>query len=76
MRVDSRVHRWAGGLLFHHVDSFTVRTNPGRAIGDAPFILGKTFRADFKTATATPAEWFFLFAAVAMIFLIPAPPSA
>ena len=46
------------------MNPFAVRTDPGRAVADAPFVFGKAFRADFKTTGATPAKGLFLFATV------------
>jgi hypothetical protein len=62
--------------LLHHVDPFAIRADPGGAVGDTPFIFGKTFRADFKAAGAAPAEWFFLFTAMTGIPLFSTTPAA
>ncbi len=47
------------------MNPFTVRADPGWPVADAPFVFGKAFRADFKTAGAAPAKGLFFFAAVA-----------
>jgi len=49
----------------HHAYSFAVRTDPGGAVADAPFIFFETVLADHEAARATPAELLGFFAAVA-----------
>ncbi len=46
---------------------FTVRTDPGGAVTDPPFVFLKTFRTDFKAADAAPAKGLFSLAAMAGI---------
>ncbi|MBM9535792.1 hypothetical protein [Desulfobulbus alkaliphilus] len=58
--------------LFHHVNPLAVRADPGWAVADTPFVLGKALGADLETAAAIPAESFALFAAVALKFFFPA----
>jgi len=55
----------------HHVHPLAVRADPGGAVAHAPFVFLETIRADLKAAAATPAEGFFLFAAVATKLFFP-----
>lgn len=52
----------------HHADALAVRTDPGRAIGNSPFVFLKTFLTDLETTWATPAKFFFLITAMTPIF--------
>jgi len=58
------------------VYTLTVRTDPGWTVAHSPFVFFKTFRADLKSTAAAPAEWLFLFAAMAAIFFVVPPPSS
>jgi hypothetical protein len=52
----------------HHDHPFTVRTDPGRAVTDTPFILLEAVLADLKATGATPTKFLFFFAAMAAVF--------
>jgi len=52
----------------HHANTFTVRTDPGRAVANAPLVFLKALLAYLKTTGAAPAELFFFLAAVTAIF--------
>jgi hypothetical protein len=47
------------------VNPLAVRTYPGGAVADTPFVFGKTFRAYLKPAGTVPAKWFLFLATVA-----------
>jgi len=52
------------------MNPLTIRTDPGRAVGNTPLVLGKTGGTDFKAACAAPAEGKLLFTAVAGVALL------
>ncbi len=47
------------------MNALAIRTDPSRAVADAPFIFRKAVRADFKATGATPAKRHFFFATMA-----------
>ncbi len=57
-------------FLLHQMNPLTIRTNPGRTIGNTPLVLGKAGWTDFKTAGTAPAEGKLLFTAVAGVTLL------
>lgn len=63
---DARRHLLRDGL--HHADTLTVRTDPGRAVRNTPFVFLKTFLADLEATRATPAKLLFLVAAMTAVF--------
>lgn len=44
------------GAGSHHPDPAAVRTDPGRTVGQPPFVFLKAVIADLETAGAVPAE--------------------
>ena len=65
--VTARKKKDASELHLHHTNTFTVWTYPGWAITDAPFVLFKAVFADHESTGTTPAEFLFLFTAMANI---------